>query len=112
MRVWFEMNIAKALFDPEDWDEREVREVVESDWVRENGMGDSMNHEKFQRVRLHFLLTLAVITSRLHIFRARSAASTPSVVVGCVCLRRFVPSPEGCAHTRCIPRSYQPTRND
>jgi hypothetical protein len=54
MRAWFEMNIAKALFDPEDWDEREVREVVESDWVRENGMGDSMNQEKFQKVRLHF----------------------------------------------------------
>ena len=52
MRAWFEMNIAKALFDPEDWDEREVREVVESDWVRENGMGDSMNHEKFQKVRV------------------------------------------------------------
>ena len=29
-----QMNIAKALFDPEEWDEREVRDVAEADWVR------------------------------------------------------------------------------
>lgn len=45
--VQVQMNIAKALFDPEDWDEDEVREMVESDWVRENGLSNSMEHEKF-----------------------------------------------------------------
>ena len=44
-----QMNIAKALFDPEEWDEREVREVVEADWVRENGMSEGMNKEKYQK---------------------------------------------------------------
>jgi len=45
--VQVQMNIAKALFDPEDWDEDEVREMVESDWVRENGLSNNMDHEKF-----------------------------------------------------------------
>ena len=39
----------KALFDPEEWDEREVRETVEADWVRENGMADALSHDKFQK---------------------------------------------------------------
>ncbi|KAH8052692.1 hypothetical protein JL721_10811 [Aureococcus anophagefferens] len=31
----------------QDWDEDEVREMVESDWVRENGLSNNMDHEKF-----------------------------------------------------------------
>ncbi|KAJ1445128.1 hypothetical protein M885DRAFT_626490 [Pelagophyceae sp. CCMP2097] len=47
--VQVQMNIAKALFDPEDWDEEETREMVESDWVRENGLASNMEKHKFEK---------------------------------------------------------------
>lgn len=47
--VQVHLSIAKALFDPEEWDEDDVREMVEMDWVRENNTNDTMDKARFSQ---------------------------------------------------------------
>ncbi|KAJ8600720.1 hypothetical protein CTAYLR_003934 [Chrysophaeum taylorii] len=66
--VQVHMSIGKALFDPEEWDEEEVRETVELDWVRENGTSDTMDQAKFARSLFELVDTWAA-TIRLVEYR-------------------------------------------